>query len=310
MRDGIYFDLPDEVYHRERRLSSSSIRDILESPTHYWFNSNLNPLREERSSEAMADGRLLHAMILETENFYQKYKITPPEIDLLNKNSSEYRLWKAAQTQEIITYAKYRKFKLICDYLREPHQLLDSSVFCDGYPEVSFFWTEGEIKRKARVDYLKKNTITDLKTFVKMKKNSLENYVAQYFFSFKVYLQLIYYHRAVAFAKANNLPVTGTSEQKKFWAEVGEDLLLSVAFVNREIPQTAVKYFLKEKCPDLWTLGENQIKKAEAEYVRYSTEYGLKSAWLPFENVTANDLTFADTDFPQSFYEILQGDMI
>lgn len=57
MEDGIFFNLPDEVYHNEKRFSSSGIRDILDNPTFYWFNSNLNPLREEKPSEAMTDGK-------------------------------------------------------------------------------------------------------------------------------------------------------------------------------------------------------------------------------------------------------------
>lgn len=309
MDDGVYFNLPEDLYHAEKRLSSSGIRDILENPTFYWFSSNLNPLREEKTSEALTDGRIFHTLILEGENFKNKYKVTPPEIEALNKNSTAYKMWKSAQSLEVISNAKYKKFNLICEYLRQEGQLLDCNVFKNGFPEVSILWTEGGIKRKARIDYLKVNSIIDLKTFIKTKKSPLSNYVSQYFFGYRVYIQLIYYKKALQFAIAEGLPVHGNKQQLMFWEEVAknEDPLTMVSFVNREIPQTALKVFSRDNCPDLWSLGEKQIKKAEEVYIDFVERYGQKSAWLQDVNVTADDLLFNDSDFPQSFYDLLQG---
>lgn len=309
MKDGIYFDLPDSIYHAEKRLSSSGIRDILDNPTYYWFNSNFNPLREEKPSEAMTDGKIFHAMILEGENFNKKFKVMPPEIEALNKNTTEFKIWKSAQTLEIVPNYKWKKFNLICEYLRQDEQLLDCNIFKGGFSEVSIFWTEDGIERKARIDYLKQNAILDLKSFIKTKKNSISSFVSQYFFSFKVYLQLIYYKRAVLFALKHNLPVTGTKEQVKFWEAMKgiDDLLTEVVFVNRELPQSVVKVFRQCDCPDLWRLGEKQIAQAEQTFVEYMGKFGEKSAWLQNNEVTPEELLFTDADFPQSFYELLQG---
>lgn len=308
MEDGVYFNLPEGVYHSEKRLSSSGIRDILDNPTFYWFNSNLNPLREEKQSEAMKDGQIFHSMILEGENFKKKFKVMPPEIEALNKNCTEFKVWKAAQSLDVVPSSKYKKFSLICDYLKEEGQLLDCSIFKNGFPEVSIFWTEDGIKRKARIDYLKTNCIIDLKTFLKTKKTPLNSFVSQYFFSYRVYVQLIYYRRAVLFAKEHYLPVHGTEEQKFLWEALNEDLMTMAVFVNRDLPQTAVKVFLKEKCPDLWRLGEKQIEQAETIFKDYMDKFGAKSAWLQDVDVTSEDLLFNDADFPQSFYELLQGE--
>lgn len=309
MEDGIYFDLPEDKYHAEKRLSSSGIRDILENPTFYWFNSNLNPLREEKPSQAMLDGKIFHAMILESENFKNKFKVTPPEIEALNKNSTEFKIWKSAQTLEVIPFAKYKKFKLICDYLSQDGQILDCNIFNGGFSEVSILWTENGIKRKARIDKLTLGRIVDLKSFVKRNKKPLNNYVAEYFFSFRIYLQLIYYERAVKFAIANELPVHGNAEQKEFWEELKhiENFILMVAFVNRELPQSALKVFTKEQCADVWRLGEKQIAQAEEVFLQYMEKFGAKSAWLQDVNVGVDDLMFTDADFPQSFYDLLQG---
>ena len=48
LKDGVYFALDEREYHAENRLSASAIKQIVESPTEYWFNSRLNPLFEEK----------------------------------------------------------------------------------------------------------------------------------------------------------------------------------------------------------------------------------------------------------------------
>lgn len=305
MKDGIYFDLPSEEYHAVKALSSSGVRDILENPTYYWFNF-FNPLKEDITSDAMRDGSIFHSLILEPEKFNQLYKVMPLEIEQLNKNSTEFKLWRSAQGLEVIGRKKYQKFKTIIEYLKQPNQLLDNDFLKTGYSEVSIFWTENGVQKKARIDKLQAGRIVDLKTFIKKTKGDINKFVSQYFFSYKVYLQLIYYKRAIEFAVKNGLPVFGTAEQKEFVKSLENvNFMLSAVFVNREIPQAVVKLFLQEKCGDLWRLGEKQIEKAEKIYCQYMTEFGIKSAWL--QNIDTANLMFTDNDFPRSFYEILDG---
>ena len=94
------------------------------------------------------------------------------------------------------------------------------------------------------------------------------------------------------------MPVHGTEEQKFLWESLNEDLMTMAVFVNRELPQSAVKVFLKEKCPDLWRLGEKQIEQAETIFKDYMDKFGAKSAWLQDVDVTSEDLLFSDADFP------------
>ena len=109
----------------------------------------------------------------------------------------------------------------------------------------------------------------------------------------------------------NKLPVHGTEEQVLFWEAMKgtEDLMTMAVFVNRELPQTALKVFLQNQCPDLWRLGEKQIAQAEQTFKDFMEKFGAKSAWLQDVEVGAEDLMFTDADFPQSFYELLQGEM-
>lgn len=40
---GIYFNMPEDEYHKEEGLSSTGIKEMLQSPTNFWFNSVYNP---------------------------------------------------------------------------------------------------------------------------------------------------------------------------------------------------------------------------------------------------------------------------
>ena len=47
LEDGIYFDLDEDQYHAEERLSASGICNMLVSPPTFWANSWLNPDKDE-----------------------------------------------------------------------------------------------------------------------------------------------------------------------------------------------------------------------------------------------------------------------
>ena len=310
MKDGVYFNLSEEEYHAEKRLSASGIKQILNSPTEYWFNSRLNPLYEENKTEALTDGTILHGLILEPESFFEKFAVPSKEIDALNKNTNTFKEWKAANEgagKKLLTLSKYQKFKTITAYLSQKGQVLDCGLFKGGRSEVSIFWTDGGIKRKARLDYVSDGRIIDLKTFAMRQNTDFADHIRRYFYSFRVYIQMIYYLRAFNFAKAEGLTVKGTAADLKFWEGLQENPLLFIVFVNRDLPQGCFKAFLKEKCPDLWRMGENQIEKAEMLYSDYMVNYGEKSAWLQDTRELAADAIFTDEEFPQSFYERLKN---
>lgn len=309
MENGIYFNLPEQQYFDEKRLSSTDIRRILESPTSYWFNSNYNVLKKEQKSDFLESGKLFHAYILDRKNFENNYRVTPEEIDKLNKNSNEYKTWRVLQCKEVVPYKKFKEMELIVKYLEQPQQLLYNDVFKNGFPEVSIFWEYNGIPCKQRVDYLKLTQYLDLKTYIKNKNGNLDNYIAKYFYAYKVYIQMYFYGLGIKAAKQfTTEQVHGTPEQKRFfkdWCEQEIELPI-VVFVNRELPQFRIKTFIKEDCPDLYRIAEKQTNQAISIFKKYSEEKGVFSAWL--ENIDTSNISFKDNDFPQSFYDILEGE--
>ncbi len=311
MKDGIYFNLSEKEYHNIEALtlSNSSMKMILSSPLEFWWQSNLNTLYEKEDKKCLSDGRSFHCLLLEGEKaFNERYSVVPEVIDQYSKNSNSYKNWVALQKdKEIISRKDYQLMKRIYDYLHYDEQLFDNNIIANGYPEVSIIWTEEDgIQRKARLDYLKQNCIIDLKTYIKTKDIDVNTFISQYFFKHKVFMQLIYYRRALLYAVKNfkDSQVYGNEKQKAFFNEMRsqEDFMLLVAFVNRELPQFRLRVFGKAECPDLWNLGEKNIELATKIYKDNLEKFGKNHIWM--EDVDTN-LQFTDIDFPQSFYEIL-----
>jgi hypothetical protein len=74
--EGVYFNMSFEDYLAIPCLSSSGIKNLLVSPTDFWANSWMNPLREDLQTEKQhyEDGKAYHKRILEgREAFYAHY---------------------------------------------------------------------------------------------------------------------------------------------------------------------------------------------------------------------------------------------
>src|SRR5690606_73558 len=74
--DGIYFDLPADVYHAVPRLSSSGVQKLCVSPATFWRGSWLDPDRpdpDEDATKAQILGRAYHTARLEPHLFEQLY---------------------------------------------------------------------------------------------------------------------------------------------------------------------------------------------------------------------------------------------
>lgn len=68
---GIYFGMPEEVYHAIHAASTSGLKTFAASPADYWEDSVLNPEREERESRDYFDyGKAIHCLVLEGEEVY------------------------------------------------------------------------------------------------------------------------------------------------------------------------------------------------------------------------------------------------
>lgn len=76
IEDGVYFDLPAEVYHAVPRLSASGLQKLCVSPATFWRGSWLDPDRpelDEDETKAQQLGKAYHCARLEPETFHERY---------------------------------------------------------------------------------------------------------------------------------------------------------------------------------------------------------------------------------------------
>jgi hypothetical protein len=82
--DGVYFGLPDTVYHAVPRLSGSYLQLLCVSPATFWAKSWLNPEREELDEDetkAQQLGKAYHCARLEPERFHSAYCRAPDKAE-------------------------------------------------------------------------------------------------------------------------------------------------------------------------------------------------------------------------------------
>lgn len=85
--DGIYFSLDQAIYHGQKRLSASGMRDMLVSPATFWANSWMNPDRDamDAKTEALIAGSAYHVALLEPDDFDGRYCRLPDLADYADR---------------------------------------------------------------------------------------------------------------------------------------------------------------------------------------------------------------------------------
>lgn len=201
---GIYFDMPEEQYHKAPALSSSGIRNLLVSPLDYWTNSHLNPAYVDEKTPAMILGTAMHRRLLEPDRFAKMYGAWPRKADYPNavdggealkalcgdlglkksgkiadlcerilEANPDAELWPVIEADLIKRQAGRILLKSsdLDDIERAARFVLAhqsaAKALTGGYSEVSIFWIDEEtgVPLKCRVDNLKVKATVDLKSF-------------------------------------------------------------------------------------------------------------------------------------------------
>lgn len=79
--EGIYRDVPNEIYHGDRTaVSSSGLKLLLRSPAHFVAGQGAS----EETTAALEFGTALHTALLEPEKYREQY-VTKPDINRRTK---------------------------------------------------------------------------------------------------------------------------------------------------------------------------------------------------------------------------------
>lgn len=152
---GIYYDVPNEVYHSCRKaISNSMLSEIHDSVSNYARNLT-SPVNEEKL-RAFEIGTAVHALLLEPERFKEDYAI-PPNYNLrTNKGKDDLDAWKARNAGKyMLTYPEYEHVQYMRDsMLADPR--ISLWLQADGKPEVVIVARDPEtgLLLKIRTDWL------------------------------------------------------------------------------------------------------------------------------------------------------------
>lgn len=181
--EGIYFGMPANQYHKLPWCGSSNIKTLYSSPPDYWFESAMNPLREdEEESFAQKFGSAIHDRILYGEEYFKKhYRFIEGEkgetvsaeglkewitgqggFPKKLKADNERMVVEEFKTQ-LLTERIYNQIMVSAALIVKNPNL--AQAFTGGFPEVSIFWKLDGAPCKARIDYLKPRVLVDLKSF-------------------------------------------------------------------------------------------------------------------------------------------------
>jgi len=144
-------------YALVRAVNWSTLREMQRSPAHY--RHRLTTPRED--TPAMAMGRLIHTAVLEPDRLPLEYAVW----DGGRRGTNDYKAWLAQQgRRQIVTVPEYEKALAIRDAVHA-HKVA-RRLLRYGKAEVPLQWVDPptRIRCKARLDWLRGDTFTDLKS--------------------------------------------------------------------------------------------------------------------------------------------------
>lgn len=150
---GIYFDMPIEVYHAQRAVSCSGLKQLLRSPWHYWAGSPLNPNREPfKKTPSLIKGQKFHKWLLERDTFFEDY--------------TEKKGVNASTVEGMVGEGELNDLKQAVTVLQTQMPKVVSICLDKALREVSMFWLDAEtgILCRCRHDIFKPHVSTDYKT--------------------------------------------------------------------------------------------------------------------------------------------------
>ena len=155
-------NLAFEDYRAIHAVNVSSLKQMRESPLHYWHAVNAPAVE----SPALFLGSATHCAVLEPERFAREYVSAPEFGDLrFKENKARRDEWKASNGGKLTLAAdeyerltSMRECVLAHDVARE--------LLSEGRPEVTLTWTDPRtrIACKGRLDWLRDDCIVGLKT--------------------------------------------------------------------------------------------------------------------------------------------------
>jgi len=350
LADGIYFNMPEEQYFSLDRLSASGIKTLMISALQFYAENFDPMYTRRTSGAMNGGKVYHKRILEGVNAFKESYVIQlekaacPDALDSQEELKNYCRSndlavggTKAILTDRIIESDPEMKDKIFSliqeahkkEYFNQEHissavynevkksaGILEESnlgeYFQGGFPEVVLLWTcpNTGVKCKARLDYLKPETLTDLKTFSNSKRKSIsvcvnqaiafESYNVQathYMNGLKAIKKMIgsgdiYSNCAFNKEKTNFLDSLAKNEQ-------------NFVFVFQESGQVnncIAKEFAQithGMDNEYWGFTQEIINNMTVKYERFMNSHGKNNPWIEQREIDILD----DSDFPMWMFQ-------
>jgi hypothetical protein len=298
IEDGIYANMPQEIYRPDGALGSSDHVKLLTNPANYWWESPLNLSRPiERDSPALLRGRATHTHVLEGEAaFTREYMRGPDHSEDMTPGE------KAAATKAANTHAaKWKKTMLpaetydrvvIASAMIKKNPKL-ATAFEGGAPEISIFWSRDGVRRKARLDYLKPRGVGDLKTVTNTREISFpaacRNTIANFHYEMQAALYLEARSMIPQFYAEGRFD--GDDNFRELLKKCAEQKTYAFQFVFLQADRAPITFsrVLSPNNPIL-EIARREIDVAAENYKDYLQRFGQEQ-WLLIEDTQELDMS-------------------
>lgn len=160
---GKFFPCPEEIYRPIDAINYSGLKDVLQSPMHYFERS----LLKTEPTEAMRFGQLVHTAILEPEKFLSQYVVEPKFDKRTTVGKMNYAEWQQTIKPNSIVLKPEQADQLI-GMIGSLNKNKDAAnLLKKGVAETVGLWLDPDTEEpcKAKIDFLTDNGIMiDVKT--------------------------------------------------------------------------------------------------------------------------------------------------
>lgn len=271
---GIYFNMPDHIYHADKSISNSGMNNLVltpkvgitvPTPRKYWWESNFNPEKEPIDSDAMKKGRALHTMVLEPHKFAEQFQIKPNV--------------KTSTVANTLGEGQYKDLKKASQELLKNETA--KAILSAGIPEVAIFWIDEEtgVPCRLKVDILETEIAADLKTTSNI--YDIGYSIVDYGYHRQVAFYLEGINKIKSLIKASVAKIVTDDNNlfyhKRFIDEFVETVHDKFCFIFQEIKAPFLSRCI-QLCPDTQANGMQRARQCLEIYKQNYERYG-ESAW-------------------------------
>lgn len=226
LKPGIYFNLSEEVYHKDPALSRTDLVRLLDTPFSYWEYSVFNAARKRPSpGEEQEYGAAFHMQLFEPKRFEKTYRIVPVD------------KWDANKL--ILSLEDYER---IVESIRVLKKGRDSNLFLSGgLPEVTIVFRDIEtgMMFRTRHDYFTPVVTTDFKSAFTLADHHLKSAFERFGYDIQLYLYKLARKRIRQMLRAGEAHVYGDCDPewfKKFMASEMDEFIFIFQRKTRPYP--------------------------------------------------------------------------